>query len=426
MPQIHPDVESFASIKVVGVGGSGGNAIDHMVACGIRGIDFIAVNTDAQDLHHSKAHLKIHIGKNITRGLGAGMDPEVGRRAAEENKDDLAKALEGADMVFVTCGLGGGTGTGASPIVADLAKSMGILTVAGVTKPFSFEGVQRAQIAREGLEELQSKVDTIITIPNDRLLNVIEKKTTFKQAFAVVDDVLRQAVQGISDLVTLPGIINVDFADVRAIMQDAGSALMGIGLASGEERAINAAKGAINSPLLELSIDGARGVLFNIAGTEDITMAEVSQAAKIITDSIDPEAKVIFGVIEDEQMKKGDFKVTVIATGFDNAFAKQNRVKEVREIFRARATLKPVSASAPEPAAMPRIRSEIAAREDVTEETTIGEIMRRDRETQDKSPRMSRSAQDMGFEMSSREIADNEKAAQEEFDIPAFIRKKLR
>lgn len=426
MPQIHPDVESFASIKVVGVGGSGGNAIDHMVACGIRGIDFIAVNTDAQDLHHSKANQKIHIGKNITRGLGAGMDPDLGRRAAEENKDDIAKALEGSDMVFITCGLGGGTGTGASPVVADLAKAMGILTVAVVTKPFSFEGVQRAQIAREGLEDLQSKVDTIITVPNDRLLNIIEKKTTFKQAFAVVDDVLRQAVQGISDLVTLPGIINVDFADVRAIMQDAGSALMGVGLASGEERAITAAKGAINSPLLELSVDGARGVLFNIAGAEDITMAEVSQAAKIITDSIDPEARVIFGVIEDETIEKGEMKVTVIATGFDNAFSKQSRVKEVREIYRAR----PVTKTAPtasEVQATLRARPEALAREDITAEMTVGEVMKRDRiEGEKNNLRPSRLEKDLGFELSTKEIDDSPKSADSEFDIPTFIRKKLK
>lgn len=409
MPQIHPDVESFASIKVIGVGGSGGNALDHMVSRNIKGIEYIAINTDAQDLHHKKATVKVHIGKNTTRGLGAGMDPELGRRAAEESKDDIVKSIEGADMVFVTCGLGGGTGTGASPLVADIAKSMGILTVAVVTKPFSFEGLQRGQIAREGLEELQTKVDTIITIPNDRLLNAIEKKTTFKQAFGLVDDVLRQAVQGISDLVTLPGVVNVDFADVKAIMQDAGSALMGVGLASGEDRAVKAAKAAISSPLLELSIDGARGLLFNISGGDDITMTEVSQAAKIITDSIDPEARVIFGVVEDESVKKGDFKITVIATGFDGSFSTASRAKkEVREIYKAR----PSAAVKTRPSG--RIE-ELAEPESV--ESFRREAARPERE---------KISQELGFEIESKTIGDSEKSEEDEFDIPAFIRKKLK
>lgn len=410
MPQIHPDVESFASIKVIGVGGSGGNALDHMVSCNIKGIEYVAINTDAQDLHHKKATVKVHIGKNTTRGLGAGMDPELGRRAAEESKDDIIKAIEGADMVFVTCGLGGGTGTGASPLVADIAKSMGILTVAVVTKPFSFEGLQRGQIAREGLEELQAKVDTIITVPNDRLLNAIEKKTTFKQAFGLVDDVLRQAVQGISDLVTLPGVINVDFADVKAIMQDAGSALMGVGVASGEDRAVKAAKAAISSPLLELSIDGARGLLFNISGGDDITMTEVSQAAKIITDSIDPEARVIFGVVEDESVKKGDFKITVIATGFDGSFSATNRAKkEVREIYKAR----PSAAAMPGQVSGVRPRPANRAEEPVEHESAI-------------RPEREKISQELGFEIESKTIGDSEKSEEDEFDIPAFIRKKLK
>lgn len=416
MPQVHPDIESFASIKVVGVGGSGGNAVDHMVASNIRGVDFIAINTDAQDLHHKKAHLKIHIGKNTTRGLGAGMDPELGRRAAEENKDDISKALEGADMVFVTCGLGGGTGTGASPIVTELAKSMGILTVAVVTKPFSFEGVQRAQIAREGLEDLQSKVDSIIVIPNDRLLNTIEKKTTFKQAFAVVDDVLRQAVQGISDLVTLPGRINVDFADVKTVMLEAGTALMGVGTASGDDRAVKAAKAAISSPLLEISIDGARGVLFNISGTDDITMAEVAQAAKIITDSIDPEAKVIFGVVEDEAIKKGDLRITVIATGFD-ALAKTSRVKEVREIYKARPPFAPASAMAPAG------RRPAGAAAETTPESSALEALRFESGQGAEKEKIS---QELGFEVEFKDINEPAKTTEEEFDIPAFIRKKLK
>jgi len=319
MPQIKPDIETFAKIKVIGVGGSGNNAVSGMVEAKIQGVEFIAVNTDAQDLHHAKASLKIHIGKNVTRGLGAGMNPDMGRQSAEENKDDIHEALKGADMVFVTCGLGGGTGTGAAPIIAEVARETGALTVGVVTKPFSFEGLQRSRLADEGLNNLRERVDTLITIPNDKLLNIIERKTSLLDSFGIVDDVLRQAVQGISDLVVKPGIVNVDFADVRAIMQDAGSALMGIGKASGEERAIEAARSAISSPLLELSIDGARGVLFSLSGGEDLTMYEINEAAKVITDSIHPDAKVIFGAVLDERLKKGELKVTVIATGFSDA-----------------------------------------------------------------------------------------------------------
>ena len=319
MPQVKPDIETFAKIKVVGVGGSGGNAVSSMFEGKIQGVEFIAVNTDAQDLHHAKASLKIHIGKNVTRGLGAGMNPDIGRQAAEENKDDIHEALKGADMVFVTCGLGGGTGTGAAPVIAEVARETGALTVGVVTRPFSFEGLQRSRIAEEGLNNLKERVDTLITIPNDKLLNIIERKTTLIEAFSIVDDVLRQAVQGISDLVVKPGIVNVDFADVRAIMQDAGSALMGIGKAAGEERAIEAARYAINSPLLEISIDGARGVLFSVSGGDDLTMYEINEAAKVITGSIHPEAKVIFGAVRDDQLKKGELKVTVIATGFSDS-----------------------------------------------------------------------------------------------------------
>lgn len=327
MPRIQPDIETFAKIKVVGVGGGGGNALGRMIAANVKGVDFIAVNTDAQDLHHSGAHQKIHIGKNLTRGLGAGMNPEVGRQAAEENRDEIQEALKGADMVFITCGLGGGTGTGGSPIIAQAAKDSGALTVAVVTKPFAFEGAQRKQIAEEGLQELKEKVDTIITIPNDKILDIIERNTSIVDAFNIVDDVLRQGVQGISDLITVPGLVNVDFADIRAIMQSAGPALMGIGRGLGEDRALVAAKAAINSPLLELSIDGARGVLFNLSGGPDLSMIEINEAAKIITESIDPNAKVIFGAVVDETLKKGELKVTVVATGFDGLLVK----KEVEE-----------------------------------------------------------------------------------------------
>lgn len=323
MAEIKPDIETFAKIKVVGVGGSGGNGITRMIDAKIKGVEFVAINTDAQALHNSKAQEKIHIGKNLTKGLGAGMNPEIGRQAAEENRDEIQEVLKGADMVFVTCGLGGGTGSGAAPIVAETAKELGALTVGVVTKPFAFEGSQRRAIAEEALENLRDRVDTLITIPNDKLLSIIDRKTTLVNAFRIVDDVLRQGVQGISDLITKPGIVNVDFADVRAIMEDSGSALMGIGIASGDNRATEAAKAAINSPLLELSIDGAKGVLFNISGSSDLTMLEINEAAGIITENIDPNAKVIFGAVTDDQIRKGEIQITVVATGFDVA-----RVKE--------------------------------------------------------------------------------------------------
>lgn len=318
MAQIKPDLETFAKIKVVGVGGSGCNALSRMIASKIQGVEFVAINTDSQDLHHSNAPHKIHIGKNLTRGLGAGMNPELGRQAAEENRDEIQDAVKGADMVFVTCGLGGGTGTGAAPIIAEAARDSGALTVAVVTKPFTFEGAYRQRIADEGLIILKDHVDTLININNDRLLQIIDRKTSLVNAFEVVDDVLRQGVQGISDLVVQPGIVNVDFADIRAIMHDAGSALMGIGIASGEERAMEAARSAINSPLLDISIDGARGVLFSVTGGDDLAMSEINDAAKIITDSISPDAKVIFGAVLDDKLKKGAIKVTVIATGFSD------------------------------------------------------------------------------------------------------------
>jgi cell division protein FtsZ len=317
MAEIKPDIETFARIKVVGVGGGGGNAISRMIDAKIKGVEFVAINTDAQALHHSKAAEKVHIGKNLSKGLGAGMNPEIGRQAAEENRDEIQDVLKGADMVFITCGLGGGTGSGAAPIIAETAKELGALTIAVVTKPFSFEGAQRRVIGEEALLALKERVDSLITIPNDKLLSIIDRKTTLMSAFRIVDDVLRQGVQGISDLITKPGIVNVDFADVRAIMSDSGSALMGIGIASGENRSQEAAKAAINSPLLELSIDGAKGVLFNISGSSDLTMLEINEAANIITESIDPNAKVIFGAVVDDQVKKGEIHITVVATGFD-------------------------------------------------------------------------------------------------------------
>jgi len=316
MPQVKPEVESFARIKVVGIGGSGKNAVNHMVEARVKGVEFIAINTDAQDLHHSMAKKKIHIGKNVTRGLGAGMNPELGKRASEETKEEITEALKGADMIFLACGMGGGTGTGAAPIIAKIAKEVGALTVGVVTKPFFFEGQQRMRFAEQGIEELKKSVDAIIIIPNDRILNTISKDTTAKNAFMMCDEILKQAVEGISDLITTPGVINVDFADIRAIMDDAGSALMGIGMASGEKRAEEAAKAAINSPLLDLSIHGAKGVLFSIAGGDDLTMFEIQDAAKHITESVDPNAKIIFGTVRDDKLKKNEIKVTVIASGF--------------------------------------------------------------------------------------------------------------
>lgn len=337
MPQIKPEVESFARIKVIGVGGSGGNAVNHMVNQKVKGVDFIAVNTDAQDLHNSLAKKRIHIGKNLTKGLGTGMSPDLGRKAIEETKEEVQEAIKGSDMVFISCGLGGGTGSGASPVVANISRESGALTVAVVTKPFFFEGQHRARIANEALAALRQEVDAIIVIPNDRLLNNISKETTAKNAFAMCDDVLKQAVEGMSDLITTPGIINVDFADVKAILKDAGSALMGIGVASGEKRAEEAARIALNSPLLDVSINGARGVLFSIAGNDDLTMFEIQDAAKIITESMDPDAKVIFGTIKDEKLNKGEVKVTIIASGFPEEFqSKVDRSQQSPSFVRPR------------------------------------------------------------------------------------------
>lgn len=314
--RIQPKVETFARIKVVGVGNSGTNSVNHMVQSKVKGVEFITVDTDTQKLHYSQANKKIHIGKNLTRGLGGGMNPEIGKQAAEETRESIQETIKGADMVFISCGFGGATGTGASPVVAKIAKEQGILTIAVVTKPFSFEGSQRDRIAEGGLVNLRESVDAMIIIPNDRILDVINEETTFDNAFRTCDEVLKEAVEGISDLITIPGIINVDFADVKAVMREAGSALMGIGRAKGENRAEEAAQKAINSPLLDLSIDGAKGVLFAISGGEDLTMAEIQKAANVITSSIDSDAKVIFGAIKDERLKKGEIKVTVIASGF--------------------------------------------------------------------------------------------------------------
>lgn len=382
--EVHPEIETFAKIKVIGVGGSGGAAINRMMADKIRGVDFMAINTDAQALHHNDARRKLHIGKNITRGLGAGMDPEIGLKSAEEAVDQIRDAIKDTDMVFITCGLGGGTGSGASPLIAEIAKNLGALTVAVVTKPFSFEGAQRKTIADQGLDKLADNVDAIIVIPNDRILQTIDKKTSLLEAFGIVDQVLKSGVKGISEMITVPGLINVDFADVRSIMYDAGSALMGIGEATGENRAIEAAKKSIDSPLLELSIEGARGILFTVSGGQDLGMAEVNEAAKVITNAADPNAKIIFGAVIDEDLKD-KVKVTVVATGFGNAPV---RGKDQKMDFNPLGeTEQPVSTLKKEPITKRRI-------------TKDDEVIDRKKDIL-------------------------EKTEEEELEIPAFIRKKM-
>ncbi|MEN6350670.1 MAG: cell division protein FtsZ [Syntrophomonas sp.] len=312
----HEEMQQFANIKVIGVGGGGNNAINRMIEAGLKGVEFIAVNTDAQALYLSKAEKKIQVGEKLTKGLGAGADPDVGMKATEENSDEVKKALQGSDMVFVTAGMGGGTGTGGAPVIAKIAKELGALTVGVVTKPFTFEGRKRNMQAERGTQALRDAVDSLITIPNDRLLQVVDKHTAFNDAFRIADDILRQGVQGISDLIAVPGIINCDFADVQTVMQNTGSALMGIGRASGEKRAAEAARLAISSPLLETSIEGAKGVLFNITGGSDLTLFEINEAAEIIHQAADMEANIIFGANIDESMNE-EVRVTVIATGFN-------------------------------------------------------------------------------------------------------------
>jgi cell division protein FtsZ len=378
------ELDNFASIKVIGVGGSGNNAVTRMINSKLRGIDFVAVNTDAQALAHNEAPIKIQIGKETTRGLGAGADPEIGRKAIEENKEEVYEALKGTDMVFITCGMGGGTGTGASPFVADISKELGALTVGVVTKPFAFEGQRRKKIAENGIAELKDRVDTLITIPNDRLLQVIDKKTSLFDAFGIVDDVLRQGVQGISDLIVLHGIINVDFADVKTIMSNAGSALMGIGRGSGDNRAIEAARAAIESPLLELSIDGAKGILFNITGGPDLGMYEIDEAAKAITEAADGDANIIFGAIIDEAMQ-GEVKITVIATGFEGEERK--------------ARPKPTVST-----------DNSAFSSQIVNSHNISDQFNRNRFLAPDEP----------------EIAEPEAKVEDELDVPAFIRRKLK
>ena len=331
MLEFDVDMDQFAQIKVVGVGGGGSNAVNRMVESGLKGVEFIAINTDKQALYSSKAEHKLQIGEKLTKGLGAGANPEIGRKAAAESKEDIYRRLEGADMVFVTAGMGGGTGTGAAPIVSEIAKEMGILTVGVVTKPFTFEGKKRMSHAQIGIDELREKVDTLVTIPNDRLLQVIEKKTTMLDAFKIADDVLKQGVQGISDLIAVPGLVNLDFADVKTIMMEQGLAHMGIGSAVGENRASEAAKQAIQSPLLETSIKGAKGVLLNITGGAGLGLFEVNEAAELVTEAADEDANIIFGAVINEALED-ELRITVIATGFDNAPLNLEDVKKEEKL----------------------------------------------------------------------------------------------
>jgi len=344
MAEILPDVDTSARIKVIGVGGGGNSAVNRMIESKLHGVEFVVINTDAQALLHAKAPSKIHIGRETTRGLGAGADPEVGRRAAEESEKEIYEAVKGADMIFITLGEGGGTGTGAAPLIASAAREAGALVVAIVTKPFTFEGERRKRSADAGIVDLKDNVDTLITIPNDRLLQMIDRKTSLVDAFGIVDEVLQQGVLGISSLITIHGLINLDFADVKAIMSNAGSALMGIGRASGDNRAVEAARQAIDSPLLETSVEGARGVLFNITGGRNMTMHEIDEAAKTVTDAVDPDANIIFGAVLDDNFDD-DLQITVVATGFDTQKRAGHDASGRRDVF--------VKTPRPEPAPEP-------------------------------------------------------------------------
>lgn len=431
MAQVKPPFETFARIKVVGVGGGGNKAIQRMMVSKIHGVDFVAINLDAQDLNIASTPVKILIGKNLTRGLGAGMNPEVGRQAASESGDEIADALRGSDMVFITAGMGGGTGTGAAPIVAEIAREIGALTVGVVTKPFAFEGAARTRIAEEGLNLLKDKVDALITIPNDRLMALIDRKTPILEAFAKVDDVLRHAVQGISDLITGAGIINLDFNDVKAIMSNSGSALMGIGYASGDDRAIDAAKMAINSPLLEIAIDGARGVLLNVSGGADLGMLEVSDAMRIITDKVDPDAKVIFGVAQDDNLKKGEIKITVIATGFLAGAPRPAQAQKLQSLF-DEPSVSPFSHLSPRPSNTQTNGSASGFSSSAFISDGQNHNFERER-NEHPQPVFSRSSvqnqapQPISAFREVREVVDSSVSDQDdEFDIPAFIRRKMK
>ena len=383
--EVQPDIIPSANIKVVGIGGGGSNAVQHMIDLKIQGVDFIAVNTDAQALYHNSAPTKLNIGRGTTRGLGAGANPDIGKKSAEESSEEIRKSLEGADMVFLTAGLGGGTGNGGIAPIAEMARSMGILTVAIVTKPFSFEGLKRQKQAEEALEELRGKVDTLIVIPNDKILSLIDKTTPLVEAFQVVDEVLHQGIDGIASLITVHGLVNVDFADVKSIVQDAGTALMGIGYGTGDSRAAEAARAAIDSPLLDLSISGAKGILFNISGGPDLSMFEIDEAARIITEAADPEANIIFGAVIDERFA-GEVKCTVIATGFEDT-----NISPMGSV--GASSFQPVST----PQAAPTMAPGVPPTKPAATELGEGEVM-----------------QEHALDVS-----------QEELEVPAFMRKKI-
>ncbi len=418
MEQIKSDVESFARIRVVGVGGSGSNAVNHMVGSKVKGVEFIAVNSDAQDLHHSLAKKKIHIGKNLTRGLGAGGNPDMGRRAADETREEISNSIKGSDMIFITCGMGGGTGTGAAPVVAKIARESGALTVGVVTKPFLFEGQERMRLAMQGIEELKKEVDALITIPNDRLLAIVDKETSVRNAFEQCDNVLMQAVEGISDLITMPGIINVDFADIRSVMENAGSALMGVGISSGEKRAEEAAQSAINSPLLEVSITGAKGVLFAIAGGDDLGMLEIQESARVITESIDPQARVIFGAIRDEKLKKNEVKVTVIATGFpEEANASSGYTRQVSNDTSVAAAAAEADTEEPEESPRGRIFNSLSPRRDKVEPAAA-------EDTEDTTPTDDSEKKDNSKKSEPKPVDPIDEDDDEEWGaVPAFLRR---
>lgn len=410
-----------AKIKVIGVGGAGGNALTRMYDYFPRSVDLIAINTDLQDLHECQARKKIYIGKQITKGLGAGMNPELGRQAAEENREDIAKALEGADMIFITAGFGGGTGSGATPVVAEIAQEMGILTVAVVTRPFSFEGTQRTQIAQEALLRLKDRVDTYITIANDKIFSIIDKDTTLRKAFEEIDEVLKNAVLGITELIMSAGIINVDFADIKTIVQNSGPSIIGVGIGSGKDRALVAARSALNSPLLETVIDGAKGVLFSVSGHRDVKMSEVNEIAKTISENVDPNARIIFGTYYDRKINKGQIKVTIIATGFGASFGKNislfgdfDRFNAVRSQDTVEERVSPLIAHEP---AAPRKESlfdlPTFVKKDHDAETPDEEL----------AQRLGDSEQEESFEKThgfEEETEEND----DKWEIPAFLRRK--
>lgn len=415
---VEPAIETFAQIKVVGVGGAGGAAVNRMVEAGVENVEFVAVNTDAQALHHSRASKKIHIGKDTTRGLGAGADPKIGQKAAEESIDEIRKALNGADMVFVTLGAGGGTGSGAGHVVARVAKDEGALVVGFATKPFAFEGDKRRRNAEDAIDKLRQAVDTLIIVPNDRLLQTIDRQTPLVEAFKVADDVLRQGVQGISDLITVHGLINLDFADVKTVMSNAGTALMGIGRASGDDRAIKAAQQAIESPLLEVSIDGARGILFNVIGGDDLAMHEINTAAEAITTAADPDANIIFGATINPEVS-GELIITVVATGFDASYFAQRpqQAPKTEEMF----------AHADEESAMSEIDTNLEEHEenDFVSETPMPNIwtLDEDDDEEEDSDQHEETGQVSGNEAGSADEAVVSSKLDDDLEKPSFLRR---